>query len=82
MTVSDKTLEIDVEDNGPGIPPAKRDEAFKAFFRMDESRTSETGGVGLGLTITRDIVLAHGGKIYMTDSAALGGLKVVMLFPI
>lgn len=82
MTVSEKTLEIDVEDDGPGIPPAKRDEVFKAFFRMDESRNSETGGVGLGLTITRDIVLAHGGKIYMTDSAALGGLKVVMLFPI
>lgn len=81
MTVADKTLEIAVEDNGPGIPEDKREEAFKAFFRLDESRNSETGGVGLGLTITRDIVLAHGGKIYMQDST-LGGLKVVMLFPI
>ena len=81
MTVADKTLEISVEDNGPGIPPEKREDVFKAFFRLDESRNAETGGVGLGLTITRDIVLAHGGKIYMTDST-LGGLKVVMLFPI
>lgn len=81
MTVADKTLEISVEDNGPGIPSEKREDVFKAFFRLDESRNAETGGVGLGLTITRDIVLAHGGKIYMTDST-LGGLKVVMLFPI
>ncbi len=81
MTVADKTLEIAVEDNGPGIPEEKREDVFKAFYRLDESRNIETGGVGLGLTITRDIVVAHGGKIYMENSA-LGGLKVVMLFPI
>lgn len=81
MTVSGKLLEIAVEDNGPGIPEEKREDVFKAFFRLDESRNFETGGVGLGLTITRDIVIAHGGKIYMEDSA-LGGLKVVMVFPI
>ena len=81
MTVSGRFLEIAVEDNGPGIPPEKREDVFKAFFRLDESRNSETGGVGLGLTITRDIVTAHGGKVYMGDSK-LGGLKVVMIFPI
>ncbi len=81
MTAADKTLEIAVEDNGPGIPAEKREDVFKAFYRLDESRNIETGGVGLGLTITRDIVVAHGGKIYMEDSA-LGGLRVVMLFPI
>ena len=81
MAVSDKHLEIAVEDNGPGIPAEKREDVFKAFFRLDESRNPETGGVGLGLTITRDIVIAHGGNIYMEDSS-LGGLKVVMIFPI
>lgn len=80
MEVTDKYLEIAVEDNGPGIPQEKREDVFKAFFRLDESRNSQTGGVGLGLTITRDIVLAHGGKIFMEDSR-LGGLRVVMLFP-
>ena len=80
MEVSEKYLEIAVEDNGPGIPAEKREDVFKAFFRLDESRNSQTGGVGLGLTITRDIVLAHGGKIFMEDSP-LGGLRVVMLFP-
>lgn len=81
MNVTDKFLEIAVEDNGPGIPKEKRDDVFKAFFRLDESRNSQTGGVGLGLTITRDIVLAHGGKIYMEDGVSLGGLRVVMRFP-
>ena len=81
MTASNKLLKIAVEDNGPGIPEEKREDVFKAFFRLDESRNSETGGIGLGLTITRDIVTAHGGKISMEDSP-LGGLKVVMSFPI
>lgn len=80
MNVQDKYVEISVEDNGPGIAPEKREDVFKAFFRLDESRNSQTGGVGLGLTITRDIVLAHGGKIFMEDSS-LGGLKVVLRFP-
>ena len=81
MNVSEKLLKIFVEDNGPGIPKEKREEVFNAFFRLEESRNRETGGIGLGLTITRDIVAAHGGKIYLEDSE-LGGLKVVMAFPI
>lgn len=80
MNVEEKYVEISIEDNGPGIPKEKREDVFKAFFRLDESRNTQTGGVGLGLTITRDIVLAHGGKIFMEDSS-LGGLKVVLLFP-
>lgn len=81
MTASEKLLKIAVEDNGPGIPEDKREEVFKAFYRLDESRNPETGGIGLGLTITRDIVTAHGGKIHLEDSD-MGGLKVVMVFPI
>lgn len=81
MNVSEKLLKIFVEDNGPGIPKEKREDVFNAFFRLEESRNRETGGIGLGLTITRDIVAAHGGKIHLEDSE-LGGLKVVMVFPI
>lgn len=80
LNVKEHFAEISVEDNGPGIPAEKRDDVFKAFFRLDESRNTQTGGVGLGLTITRDIVLAHGGKILMGDST-LGGLKAVLVFP-
>ena len=81
MNVSEKLLKIFVEDNGPGIPKEKREDVFNAFFRLEESRNRETGGIGLGLTITRDIVAAHGGKIHLENSE-LGGLKVVMVFPI
>ncbi|MEK9661106.1 MAG: ATP-binding protein, partial [Alphaproteobacteria bacterium] len=50
-------LEITVDDNGPGIPEDQREDAFRPFYRIDESRNTETGGSGLGLTIARDIVL-------------------------
>jgi len=74
-------LEIIVDDNGKGIPENLRAEVFKAFYRVEESRNKQTGGVGLGLTITRDIVTAHGGEIYLEDSP-LGGLRVRLKFPL
>ena len=61
-------LEITVDDDGPGIPADKREDVFKAFYRLDESRNKETGGVGLGLSIARDIITSHCGKIELTDS--------------
>ncbi|MCM1324620.1 MAG: ATP-binding protein [Acetobacter sp.] len=74
-------LEITVDDDGPGIPVEKREEVFKAFYRLDESRNKETGGVGLGLSIARDIITSHGGKIELTDSE-LGGLRVLISIPL
>lgn len=74
-------LEITVDDDGPGIPPEKREDVFKAFYRLDESRNKETGGVGLGLSIARDIITSHGGKIELTDSE-LGGLRVLISIPL
>ena len=80
FTRKDKFVEIAIEDDGPGIPKEKREDVFKAFYRLDESRNLETGGVGLGLSITKDIVLSHGGTIFLDDST-LGGLKVVLRMP-
>ncbi len=74
-------LEITVDDDGPGIPKDKREDVFKAFYRIDESRNKETGGVGLGLSIARDIILSHGGKIELLDSK-LGGLRVLISIPL
>ena len=74
-------LEITVDDDGPGIPEEKREEVFKAFYRIDESRNKETGGVGLGLSIARDIISSHGGKIELSDSK-LGGLRVLISIPL
>ncbi len=74
-------MSIVVEDDGPGIPVEKREEVFKAFYRLDESRNKETGGVGLGLSIARDIITSHGGKIELLDSN-LGGLRVLISIPL
>ncbi len=71
---------ITVEDDGPGIPDSKREDVFKAFFRLDKSRPLKSGNTGLGLTITRDIIRGHGGEIHLTNSK-LGGLKVILRIP-
>lgn len=74
-------LEISVEDDGPGIPKDKREEVFKAFYRIEGSRNKETGGVGLGLSIAKDVIVSHGGTIELGDSE-LGGLKVLVSIPL
>lgn len=73
--------EIHVDDDGPGIPPEKRDEAFRPFHRLDEGRNLQTGGVGLGLSIARDIARAHGGDLTLADSPR-GGLRATIRLPI
>lgn len=78
---TDKKSIITVDDNGPGIPKDKRDEVFRAFYRLEDSRNKETGGVGLGLAITKNIIVAHGGKIVLSDSD-LGGLRVKIELPL
>ena len=75
------SVRIFIDDAGKGIPEAMREEVFRPFSRLDVSRNSKTGGVGLGLTIARDIVLAHGGQIDLTTSPQ-GGLRVVIILPL
>lgn len=75
------SIEIVVDDDGPGIPPEKREEVFRPFFRIDSSRNPKTGGVGLGLTIARDILRGHGGDITL-DTSPEGGLRARMRVPI
>lgn len=74
-------VEVTVDDDGPGIPVEKREDVFKAFYRLDESRNKETGGVGLGLSIAKDIVTSHGGTIELQDSP-MGGLRVLISIPL
>ena len=74
-------VQIIVDDNGPGIPKNKRGDVFKPFVRLDESRNPTTGGVGLGLTIARDIILSHGGDITL-DSSPQKGLRVIVTLPL
>ncbi len=70
-----------IQDNGPGISPDQYEAVFKPFYRVDTSRNTETGGVGLGLAIAADIVLAHGGRIWL-DKSQYGGLAVHVSLPL
>lgn len=72
-------LQLHVEDNGPGIPLAERDKVLKPFYRSEGSH-HQGRGHGLGLAIVERIAQWHGAELMMTESVALGGLKVVVTF--
>lgn len=74
-------IEIAVDDDGPGIPEDKREEVFKPFVRLEASRNPETGGVGLGLSIARDVLRGHGGDVVL-DRSPMGGLRAVVQMPV
>jgi two-component system osmolarity sensor histidine kinase EnvZ len=73
-------IDILIDDDGPGIQPTDRDLAFRAFFRLDPSRNPSTGGVGLGLTIARDVARSHGGEITL-ETSPQGGLRARVHLP-
>lgn len=73
-------VEITIDDDGPGIPSEKREEVFRPFARLDASRNPGTGGVGLGLTIARDLARSHGGDVELEDSPT-GGLRARVRLP-
>ena len=74
-----KNIIIIIQDDGPGVPENKRLDVFKAFYRIDKSRSSSSGNSGLGLTIAKNIIQDHSGSIKLHESK-LGGLKVEILF--
>jgi two-component system osmolarity sensor histidine kinase EnvZ len=76
MVLTDKSLRLRVEDDGPGIPESRRVEAQRPFTRLDPSRNQDKGSsVGLGLAIATDIARAHGGVLRLGESERLGGLR-------
>ncbi|HEY5338059.1 MAG TPA: ATP-binding protein [Rhizomicrobium sp.] len=76
-----KSVEIVVDDDGPGIPEARREEAFRPFHRLDQGRNLQTGGSGLGLAIARDITRAHGGDLVLAESPQ-HGLRATIRLPV
>ena len=76
-----KNILITIEDDGPGIPVSEYENVFKPFYKIDKSRGGSKSSVGLGLSISSDIVRSHGGKIEL-GNAELGGLKVKISLPV
>ena len=74
-------VRIDVEDDGPGIPPEARADIFKPFARLDDSRARSSGGYGLGLSIVQKIMAGHGGSVTIDTSPSLGGARFTLLVP-
>ncbi len=74
------TIVIDINDNGPGIDKNEIKKVFQPFYRVEHSRNQGTGGIGLGLSISQDIIARHGGNIILSKSI-LGGLKASIIIP-
>jgi len=80
VTVTERSIRICIEDDGPGIPGERREEAMRPFTRLDQARNpNRGGGVGLGLSIAADVARSHGGTLTLSDSARLGGLKAEII---
>ena len=76
----DGTVELIVDDDGPGIPAEDRERVFERFTRLDEGRARDAGGLGLGLAMAKTIVERHGGTVEI-DDAPLGGARFVVRLP-
>lgn len=80
VETTDSHVFIHVDDAGHGIPQDKREEVMRPFSRMDDARTQNVEGVGLGLAVARDIAQTHGGRLRLEDSPE-GGLRATLQLP-
>ncbi len=81
MRRASHAVEILIDDEGPGIPQEELTRVLEPFYRLDESRSRETGGVGLGLAIAQSIVETHGGSLALSNRPE-GGLRVRLSLPL
>jgi two-component system osmolarity sensor histidine kinase EnvZ len=80
LAAGERSVRLTVEDDGPGIPAERRDEALLPFTRLDGARDpNRGGGAGLGLSIALDIARSHGGQLRLGESERLGGLRAELV---
>ena len=80
LLTSPVAINILIDDEGPGIPDAELQRVVEPFYRLEQSRSRETGGTGLGLAIAQSIAQAHGGQISLANRPA-GGLRAIVSLP-
>lgn len=80
LSVAADGVAVRIDDDGPGIPAAEIERVFQPFYRLDVSRSRETGGVGLGLALVRSTVALHGGRVWL-ENRADGGLRANVFLP-
>ena len=76
-----KTIQINIDDDGPGIADEHKEKVFRPFYRVDKSRSIKDNSVGLGLSIVEDIVNSHGGTVKLLNNPKSKGLRVSLSFP-
>jgi len=81
LSVHDRLAEIDIEDDGPGVPAPELNRVFDPFYRREPSRNRQTGGIGLGLSVARSIARAHGGDVALQNRPQ-GGLRAKVTLPV
>lgn len=81
LTATNGELLVAIEDDGPGLPEDELERVFEPFYRIETSRNRDTGGVGLGLAIVRQIAHSHGGTVLL-ENRAEGGLRAILCLPL
>jgi signal transduction histidine kinase len=81
IAAAENAIEITIDDDGPGIPDEELPEVFQPFYRVENSRSRDTGGTGLGLAIAQAIVQAHGGELTLANRPG-GGLRACIKLPV
>jgi len=76
-----KTIQINIDDDGPGIADEHKEKVFRPFYRVDKSKSLKNNSVGLGLSIVEDIVNSHGGTVKLLNNPKGKGLRVSLSFP-
>jgi len=79
VTTENVTAQLSVTDHGPGLPAGDREKIFEPFYRADSSRSRDSGGAGLGLSIVSAVVTAHGGRVKVKETSGGGATFEVEL---
>lgn len=80
LSIGTDSITVTVDDDGPGLPEEELERVFKPFYRVEQSRSRETGGTGLGLSVARTVFRAHGGDVVLTNRPE-GGLRATVTLP-